>query len=154
MSYALRIEGELDQGDLIRRIVVSRKTPLEVTDTAELLVSHVCVLSHGCDIDKVKSDSVLVARIIRLSALPDQRMAGHIRRNRVYEAFFLPAAGPVSEDAYIDWRSIQAVDKQALLTARQSDKYIASLDEETLAAASEGLWRFLFRLQERRPRTV
>ena len=138
----------LDQGDLIRRIVVCRKTPIDLNAPADLLASNVFVLSHGCDIDKPRFDTVLVARAIRLSAVPDS-MAGNIRRNRVYEAFYLPAAGPLAEDAYIDWRTIQAVDKQALLTARHSDQYICSLDEQTLAAASEGLWRFFFRLQAR-----
>ena len=151
MSYLVRNEGELDQGDLIRRIVVCRKPPIELGDPTEVLVSNVCVLSHGCDIDKPRSDSVLVARLIRLSAIPDSGMAGNVRRNRAYEAYFLEAAGPLAEDAYIDWRTIQAVDKQAMLAARRSDRYIGSLDEETLAAASDGLWRFFFRSQVRHP---
>jgi hypothetical protein len=128
------------------------RLPLRLGNPADSVLSHVFVLSHGCDIDKQRFDSVVVARLIRLSALPDQTMAGHVRRNRVYEAFYLPASAPLSEDAYIDWRTIQAVDKLALLAARQSERYIASLDEEALAAASEGLWRFLFRSQARDPR--
>jgi hypothetical protein len=139
VSYTLRPEDDLDQGDLVRRVVVCPKTPLEFGAPADLLLSNVCVLSHGCDIDKPRFDSVLVARVIRLSAIPDRSMAGNIRRNRMYEAFFLPAAGSITEDAYIDWRTIQAVDKQVHLAARQTDRYMASLDSATLDAASEGL---------------
>lgn len=152
MSYEILSDGELDQGDLIRRVVVCTIAPRDLTEPPALAESHVCVLSHGCDIDKPRFDSVLVARLIRLSALPDPGMVGHVRRNRVFEAFYLPASGPLAEDAYIDWRTIQSVDKRVLLAARQSNRYIASLDEEAMSAASEGLWRFLFRLQTRVPR--
>lgn len=149
MTYIVHPDDELDQGDLIRRIVVTAKAPITLEEPPALLTSNVVVLSHGCDIDKARFDSVLVARVIRLSAIPDRGMAGNVRRNRVYEAFYLPAVGPVAEDVYIDWRTIQAVDKQVLLEARPSARYIASLDSEFLAAASDGLWRFFFRLHER-----
>ena len=149
MSYVRLPEGELDQGDLIRKITVVRKAPLHLEDSTEVLVSNICVLSHGCDIDKARFDTVLIARVIRLSALSDGGMAGNIRRNRVYEAFYLPAYDLMPEEAYIDWRTVQAVDKQALINARQSDRFIASLDAEMLAAASDGFWRSFFRLPPR-----
>ncbi len=140
----------MDQGDLIRKVVVYRKAPATFDVQPELLFSNVIVLSHGCDIDKARFDSVLVARVIRLSAIPDQGLAGNLRRNRVYEAFYLEPSGPLAEEAYIDWRTIQAVDKPSILASRSSERYIGTLDEELMLAASEGLWRFLFRQQARR----
>ena len=76
MSYEHRPDGALDQGDLIRRILVCRKTPADLNDLPDLPTSNIFVLSHGCDIDKARFDSILVARVIRLSAVPDSGRVG------------------------------------------------------------------------------
>ena len=127
MKYKVDLDGELDQGDIIRQVTVTHKLPEGSGEAPQTLVSNVVVLSHGCDIDKPKSDTVLVARAIRISALPAVGLAGEIRKNRVHHALYLPAEGPVREDVYVDWRSIQPVDKAELLRARSTERYIATI---------------------------
>jgi hypothetical protein len=145
VKYRVDAEGELDQGDIIRRVTVTHKLPADSAEPPQILVSNVVVLSHGCDIDKPKSDTVLVARAIRISALPAGGLGGEIRKNRVHHALYLPAEGPVREDVYIDWRSIQPVDKLGLLNARATERYIGTVTGDLLDALADGLWGFFFR---------
>jgi len=146
--------GQLDQGDIIRHIVVIRKALGTQQDPPnfEQVRSHVLVLSHGCEIDKpdkpgnveYRADSVLVARVVRLSQIPSG-VQGQVRKLTVRSAFYLPKEDPLPEEAYVDWRSIQPVDKAVLVAARATDQYVCTLGGDLFMAAKEKLWEFFFR---------
>lgn len=149
MNYAVSPAGELDQGDLIRRVTLFRKAPVAREESPDLLISHVMVLSHGCEIDKpskpeLGSDTVIVVRLVRLSAVP-QGLQRDARAQRVRNLFFLPMADGMPEEAVVDWRTIQPVDKAQILEARGTDRYICTVSGDLLDAARERLWEFLFR---------
>jgi hypothetical protein len=149
VSYQFLPDGELDQGDIIRQITLMRKSPGLEGAASETLLSHVFVLSNGCEIDKpdkpeYRADAVLVARVIRVSSLP-QTYHGGLRANKILSALYLPKIDPLPEECFIDWRTVQPVDKAALLAARSSRQYICTLDSELLQAASLRFWDFFFR---------
>ncbi len=148
MSYLVAPDEALSQGDIIRRVVVSRKLPDDeaTTNTAP---SRVIVLSHGCEIDKpikpgTLTDTVLVARVFRKADSP-QGTWGNVTRRRVPNTFYLPIGPGQEEEAYVDWRSIQPVDKTVILAARHAGSYVCTLEGDLLEAMKDGLWGFLFR---------
>ena len=148
MSYLVAPDEALSQGDIIRRVVVSRKLPDDeaTTNTAP---SRVIVLSHGCEIDKsikpgTLTDTVLVARVFPKTAIP-QGTWGNVARYRVPNTFYLPIGPGHEEEAFVDWRSIQPVDKASILAHRHAGNYVCTLEGDLLDAMKDGLWDFLFR---------
>jgi hypothetical protein len=151
VSYAVRPDGPLDQGDILRHVWTIRKTPASADEPVERKQTAVCVVSHGCDIDKPsdsvkRTDTVLVACVFLISAV-DKGFQGVIRHNRVINAFYLPSGGYLPEDCFVDWRTVQPVDKAALLSARGGDAYVCTVVGDLLAAMGEHYWGFLFRPQ-------
>jgi hypothetical protein len=141
-------DDELSQGDILRhaKLVVNVNDP-EISGP-KYDYSNIIVLSRNCEIDKpIKTssgtNSVLVARVVRLSAAPAGSQ-DYIRKNRVVNAFFLPAHDEYLEDCYVDWRTVQPVDKGDLCTLRsQSEFYKCTLEEKTLEDCFESLFIFL-----------
>jgi len=149
VNYAVKPDEPLDQGDILRHVWTARKTPASADEAEERNRTAVCVMSHGCDIDKPsdpakRTDSVLVACVFPISAV-ERGFQGDIRRNRVVNAFFLPNDGYFPEDCFVDWRTVQPVDKTALLSARRGDAYVCTVIGDLLGALGDHCWGFLFR---------
>lgn len=149
MSYEVRPGQPLDQGDILRHVWTARKVSASPDEPIERSQTVVIVMSHGCDIDKPsntakRTDTVLVACVLPFHTV-SKGIQGDIRRKRVVNSFFLPKGDFLPEDCFIDWRSIQPVDKAPLLAARQEDAYVCTVTGDFLAALGEHYWGFLFR---------
>ncbi len=148
MIYRVSLGEKLSQGDIIRGV----KVVVNVSDPENNLPkydgSHIIVISRNCEIDKpikisTGTNSVLVARVIRLSSAP-QGAQGYLRANRVVNAFFLPGQVGFMEDCYIDWRTLQPVDKSNLYALRsQTQNYRCTLEKEVLEACLDSLFIFI-----------
>lgn len=153
MSYEVRPGQPLDQGDILRHVWTARKVPASPDEPIERSQIPVIVMSHGCDIDKPvntakRTDTVLVACVLPFHSV-SKGVQGDISRNRVVNAFFLPQGDYLPEDCFIDWRTIQPVDKGPLLAARKEEAYVCTVTGDLLAAMGEHYWGFLFRSQLR-----
>ena len=150
MNYAVlpvNLEEPLDQGDILRRIIVV-KNPTGVENTpVETTTSNVIVLSQGCEIDKAikRSGTALVACVFNIDNLPkgDQ---GNVRKNIVLSLFHLPLEPPLPIECYIDWRTIQPISVHALVEARADvSRYICTVQGELIKTAKERFWDSFFR---------
>lgn len=152
MSYSIvpiTDQDKLYQGDIIRRVVVVAKTPSTAGLVPDTVVSHVIVMSHPCEIDKpdkpdFRADVVHVARVIRLDALPPSYQ-GNVRGNIVHSTYYLPIGDEMPLETYIDWRSVQPVDKSTLIEARATGRYKCTVVGDLLVALSQRFWDFFFR---------
>ncbi len=146
---ALTDTYKLFQGDIIRQVVVATKTPTAQGVVPDTVVSNIIVMSNPCEIDKpdkpdFRADIVHVARIIRLDALP-RNYQGNVRSNKVRSTYCLPVDKEMTTEAYIDWRTVQPVDKATLIEARASDRYKCTVTGDLLLALSQKFWDFFFR---------
>lgn len=153
MSYELLPTAQIDQGDIIRHVLLVKKSPGQEDSPIEHYYTPVFVLSNGCDIDKpfkqeYQNDTVLVAAVFRLANLP-AAYQGEFRKRKVVNAWYLPKDDPLPEDCYIDWRTVQPVDKATLLSARSSNYYLCTIRGELLESISEHFWEFFFRQRPR-----
>jgi hypothetical protein len=150
VSYKAIFNADIEQGDIIEGVYVITKVPGQEASDISNNKAMVFVLSHNCEIDKPaneerRSDRVLVACVYKASSLSkgDLKL---LKDGRIVNAFYIPKDDPLNEDYYIDWRTVQPVDKNTLLSARKDDKlYICTLDGELYEQACGLFWDFLFR---------
>lgn len=93
--YLVQPDEVLDQGDIIKKVVILAPASNEPTCALEPMLARVIVLSHGCEIDKADSSTLLVAPVVRLS-VDDRGLTGLIRKGRVRNCFHLAAGCRVS----------------------------------------------------------
>ena len=149
MSYcrkAASSDERLFQGDLLRRIFVVKHSPGTEEGQPETVVANVLVLSQDCEIDKAikRGTSVAVACVFDLATM-SQDNHKPIRENRAFNYFYLPLEPPFPVEGCIDRRTVQPVDIAALIAIRDTDRYICTLSDDLLKAASERFWDFYFR---------
>ncbi len=136
MTYYYSPDDELSQGDIIRHV----KVVINVNDAENNLPSYnesqIVVISRNCEISKpsvitTRTNLVLVAILSSVSSAP-VGLQGYLRKNRVVSASYLPRQEKLmEEDCYIDWRTLQAVDKDNLYSLRtQADSYRCTLEKE------------------------
>lgn len=133
----------------LRRIFVVKHSPGTENALPETVASNVLVLSQDCEIDKAikRRTSVSVACVFDLASLPRDNHKP-IRENRAFNYFYLPIEPPFPVEGCIDWRTVQPVDISALIAIRDTDRYICTLSDDLLKAASERFWDFYFRPME------
>lgn len=156
MIYKVVTESEdelLSQGDILRHVHVIQYSPGTEEQSLTTQTASVIVLSQGCEIDKAikHNTTVLVALVIDLNSMPKGNQ-GFVRKNKVLSLFYLPQEPPFPIEGYIDFRTIQPVAANGLKVARLSDRYVCTVSNELLKAASERLWDFFFRPEPFNPR--
>ena len=142
--YLVQPDELHDQGDIIKKIEILAPSSNEPVCALEPKSARVIVLSHGCEIDKADSSTLLVAPVVRLSA-DDGGLIGLIRKGRVRNYFHLAPDGAMSEEAAVDWRLVQVVRKSPVTSNRSGQQYVCTLDADAKAAMAESLLQFLFR---------
>ncbi len=120
------------------------------------------VLSHSCDFTKFRADEekgranldrfpLLVAPVIGESEIPDAGTVGHAKRDRVPRYFFLPAEGPLADEAhFLDFWFIQPAAVFELLAVHR----LASLSDEWQRRLQIALDRFFSWEDRRQPLEV
>jgi len=149
VSYTILNDGRLRQGDIITGVYLFRKSPGVYGVSGETQAFTVMVFSRGCEIDKLdrppaSSDSVHVAVVKRLDTL-SAGTQGNLKANKVLNAWLIPPYREILPESYIDWRTLQPVDKTVLIKARTTRQYLCTLLMEERAAAFDALWDFLTR---------
>jgi hypothetical protein len=149
VSHVILPDGELDQGDIIRRASLIRKAPALVDDPIELYETAVFVMSDGCEIDKpnkpeLRQDTVHVAGIFPLNGLSKGKQ-GDVKRNRVFNVFYLAQDDVIPEDCFIDWRTLQLIDKGTLLAARHDGRYLCTITGDLRDEIAGRFHDFFFR---------
>src|SRR5437016_5395325 len=71
------------------------------------------LLTHECAFDKARGDLLTFARVVPFTTL-GERMHEHIRSNRQYAAFHLPAVEGLIEESYVDFRILVSAHPQIL----------------------------------------
>ena len=134
--YQAQPREVLSQGDVLTRIQVAEVVDEAVReDMRDLLV-----LSHDCEIAKPDNHWVLCARIRTIDSL-DSSNAGHVRSGHVLNAMHLPATvGDVAE-AFVDFRMIHRIRKDALLRAVDDVLRVPSMTDEGLLTVVSYLYR-------------
>ena len=78
------------------------------------------VLSQSCEIDKRGGKApVLVAPVVPLSSITDDRVRENIRMGGRYAFFPLPAVDDIVVDSYVDLRAISYLPRNVLDSARR-----------------------------------
>jgi hypothetical protein len=144
--YQFSPDDELSQGDIIRRVRVMIDVSNAQTSLPDYSESNIIVMTRNCEISKppnatTGTNAISVVRLIRLAAAP-KGLQGDIRKNRVVSAFYLPEQEDLMEECYIDWRTVQPIDKSYLYTSR-SQHYKCTVDREQFMACLEGYFVFL-----------
>jgi hypothetical protein len=144
--YRSSPDEELSQGDIIRSVRVL--IDVNGAESHEPLygLSNIIVMSRNCEISKrsanvPSTNSVLVARVVRLSAAP-QNLRGDIKRNRVESIHYLPEQDDLMEECFIDWRSFQPIDKMNLYKLREQN-YKCTLEKTYFQDCMEDFFLFL-----------
>jgi hypothetical protein len=147
VTYKYLPDNELSQGDIIYPVRVITNIVGAEADRPKYKVSTIVIINRNCEISKPVSaaNSVLVARIKKLS-YESESFQRHIRDEDILNAFYLPSEGRFEEESYVDWRTLQQVNKATLYTLReQRENYKCSLDEEMLKACLGHLWFYLIK---------
>ncbi|MCH8145556.1 MAG: hypothetical protein IIA55_12635 [Gemmatimonadetes bacterium] len=102
------------------------------------------VLSHDCEIAKPDNHWVLCARIRTIDSL-DSSNAGHVRSGHVLNTMHLPATvGDVAE-AFVDFRMIHRLRKDALLRAVDDGRRVTSMSDDGRLTLVSYLYRYFAR---------
>ena len=138
--YQAQPREVLSQGDVLTRIQVAEVVDEAVReDMRDLLV-----LSHDCEIAKSDNHWVLCARIRTIDSL-DSSNAGHVRSGHVLNAMHLPATvGDVAE-AFVDFRMIHRLRKDALLRAVDDGRRVTSMSDDGRLTLVSYLYRYFAR---------
>lgn len=130
--YCNSPDGKLSQGDMFRNVKILVNITNRSGTDAKYGIANIIVITRNCEIDK--HDTVLVARVIRFAGQTPQ-FQSKVRGDgdeAVVNAFYLPPDGQfIPEECYINWRTLQPVDRETLKQARyQQDHYLCTLDEK------------------------
>lgn len=80
--YVVQPDELLDQGDIIKKVEILAPSSNEPACALKPMLARFIVLSHGCEIDKADTSTLLVAPVVRLS-VDDRGLIGLIRKGRV-----------------------------------------------------------------------
>ena len=100
MTYSFSPDEPLSQGDILRHVKVIVNVRDGETNSPKYDLSNIIVLSRNCEIDKpvdasTNTNSVSVARVIRLSSLHSSSLQGNIKNKNVINTHFLAADGEI-----------------------------------------------------------
>jgi hypothetical protein len=109
------------------------------------------LMTNDCDIEKRNHPIAHAVRIVRFDELSLDRRSilGDIREDRVPAAMMLPPDDRIPP-AFVDFRTLQQVDKGLFVRATDEGRRLASLSEDGRIALFNRLYTYFRRKQQRR----
>lgn len=129
--YLPTLRGEVSQGDIFDSLptVYVQRVGLQ----PKLGYARSILLTHDCEYDKPRTETVLIAEVWPLAEV-NKGSQGYIRQNRVLGAFYLEAYRNVLAESYVDLRNVSRIEKTITETSNQAGSRLLSLTDEVRMA--------------------